>query len=109
YHGARRRGWPVAAAGVAPLVAVEWLYPALFPLRLGNALVGRTLWIQAADLGGPLLLSALAALANAALFETWRWLRGARRPPLGTSVLAGAVAAGGRGYGGGRGAGRARA
>ncbi len=102
YDGARRRGWPVAAAGIPGLVAVEWLYPSLFSLHLGNALVDRTLWIQAADLGGPLLLSALAGLANAAAFETWRWLRGARARPLGTWAFAGAAALLGAGYGAAR-------
>ena len=105
FRAARARGWPVALAGVAPLVAVEWLYPALFPLRLGNALVDRTLWIQTADLGGALLLSALTGLANAAAFEAWRLLRarlrGRAAPPpraaVGTwaaAALAGLAAAG---------------
>jgi apolipoprotein N-acyltransferase len=88
----RARGWPVAAAGPASLVAVEWLWPSLFPVHLGDALVERTHWIQIADLGGPLLLSALVALGNAAAFETWRWLAGARPRPLATwAVAAGAL------------------
>jgi apolipoprotein N-acyltransferase len=82
YAGARERGWPVALGGVAPLLAVEWLWPSLFPVHLGDALVERTAWIQIADLGGPLLVSALAIAANVAAFEAWRWLRGARSKPL---------------------------
>jgi apolipoprotein N-acyltransferase len=99
YHRVRRRGWPVAAAGVAPLVALEWLFPALFPLHLGNALVERTLWIQTADLGGPLLVTAQTVLASAALFEGWRFARGRRSRPGGTWALAGACAALAAGYG----------
>jgi len=99
YAVARARGWPVAAAGVLPLVAVEWLFPQLFPVHLGDAFVDRTRFVQLADLGGPLLVSALAVLVNAGLFETARWLARARRRPLATwLVTAGALAAA-AGYG----------
>jgi len=83
FRAARTRGWPVALAGVPALVATEWLYPALFPLRLGNALVDQTAWIQTADLGGPLLLSGLAGLANALAYEAVALARArlARRAP----------------------------
>lgn len=80
----RRRGWPVAAAGMAPLLVVEWLYPAIFPVYLGHALAERILVIQLSDLGGPLLLTAFLALTNAAAFETWRWLGGGRTAPAAT-------------------------
>jgi apolipoprotein N-acyltransferase len=99
YRGIRARGWPVALAGVAPLVALEWRFPVLFPVHLGNALVDRTLWIQTADLGGPLLLSAQTALASAALFESWRFARGRRARPVGTWLLAAVCAALAAGYG----------
>ena len=74
YHGVRRRGWPIAVAGVAPLVAVEWLQPQLFPLYAGNGLVAVPTWIQLADVGGPLLLTALLGVANVGVFAA------ARRP-----------------------------
>src|SRR6185369_9898002 len=52
-------------------------------LYLGNALVAAPITAQAADLGGPLLLTALVAAANAVVFDTWTWWRGARpRPAL---------------------------
>jgi apolipoprotein N-acyltransferase len=101
---ARARGWPIAVAGAASLVAVEWIWPALFPVHLGDALVARTAWVQIADLGGPLLLSALLALANAAAFETLRWLTAKRGPPLATWALAAGAAAGTFAYGAVRGA-----
>lgn len=84
YRGMRARGWPVALAGTAPLVALEWLYPQLFPAHLGDAFVDRTRFVQIADLGGPLVVTALAVLVNAALYETVHWLRGARRRPRAT-------------------------
>jgi apolipoprotein N-acyltransferase len=74
----RRRGVPMALSGVAPLVAIEWLQPQLFPVNAGSALVAVPASVQVADVGGPLLLSALLAGANVAVFETWRW-RCARR------------------------------
>jgi apolipoprotein N-acyltransferase len=100
YARARACGWPAAAAGVLPLVAVEWLFPQLFPVHLGDAFVDRTRFVQVADLGGPLLVTALAALASAALFEAVRWRAGARGASLaGALVSACALAAAGA-YGG---------
>jgi hypothetical protein len=94
-HALRRRGWPMVAAGIAPYVLVEWLQPQIFPLYAGNGLVAAPILAQAADLGGPLLLTALLAGANLVLFETVAWLDGRRAAP-GTvwstaAVVAGAV------------------
>jgi apolipoprotein N-acyltransferase len=99
YARARAHGWPVAAAGVLPLVAVEALFPQLFPVHLGDAFVDRTHFVQIAGLGGPLLVTALALLLSAALFETLRRLAGARGGSLASALVgAGALAAAG-GYG----------
>jgi apolipoprotein N-acyltransferase len=84
----RRRGWPIAVAGVAPLLVVEWLHPQLFPVYAGAGLVGVTPLVQIADLGGPLLLTALVGSVNAAAFETLVWLRGKRPLPLAALVCA---------------------
>ncbi len=92
----RRRGCPIALAGIAPLLVVEHLQLQIFPLYAGNALVelpGPPLWLQTADLGGPLLLSALVAGANVVAFETLRWWRGTRSRPAAVWVTALAVAA----------------
>ena len=79
----RARGWPGVVAGVAPLVAIEWLQPHLFPVDAGSGLTQAPVWtMQAADLGGPLLLTALVAAANVVAFETWSWWRGLRRRPV---------------------------
>jgi len=90
YALVRRRGWPVAAAGVAPLLAVEWVYPLLFPVHLGHALMELPVAIQIADLGGPLLMTSVLALINAAVLESWRWWRRERRRPTATLGLAAA-------------------
>jgi apolipoprotein N-acyltransferase len=99
YRALRARGRGVALAGIAPLVAIEWAYPALFPVRLGDALAGSNAWVQAADLGGALGLTAYVALANAALYEVWRWIRGARALPAGLVAAAGLAIVGGAVYG----------
>jgi apolipoprotein N-acyltransferase len=88
----RRRGWSLAVAGIAPLLVVEWLQPQIFPLYAGNALVDAPVWIQTADLGGPLLLTALLAVANLVAFETWAWRRAARSKPLALWTAAAALA-----------------
>lgn len=85
----RRRGWPLAAAAIPPLLAVEWLQPQVFPVYSGAALVLASPLVQIADLGGPLLLSALVGVLNVAAYGVWAWLRGERHPP----VVPGAVAA----------------
>jgi apolipoprotein N-acyltransferase len=82
YRRARQRGWSVVVASLPPLLALEWLYPSLFPVHLGDTLVDRTALIQCIDLGGPLLASALVAGASLAIFESWRWRSGERSRPL---------------------------
>jgi len=84
YAAVRRRGWPVAVAGVAPLLVLEWLKPQIFPVHAGSALVGVTPLVQIADLGGPLLLTAFATSLDVVVYETLAWLAGRRRRPLAT-------------------------
>jgi apolipoprotein N-acyltransferase len=95
----RRRGWPIVVAGIAPYVLVEWLQPQIFPLYAGNGLVAAPLLAETADLGGPLLLTALLAGANLVLFETVMWWDGRRSTPrtvwtVGTVVTLAALAYG---------------
>ncbi len=68
---------------------VEWLQPQIFPLYAGNGLVAVPLLAQTADVGGPLVLTALLAGANLVVFETVAWLDGRRRRPL--AVVGGAA------------------
>ena len=90
---------PVALAAVLPLCAIESLWPDLFPVHVGVALIDQIPWIQVADLGGPVLLSALVALANAALYETWRYARGGRPRPVAVWAVTAVLALAVRGYG----------
>lgn len=80
----RRRGWPLVLAGIPPLLVLEWLQPQLFPLYAGAGLVAAPMLVQTADLGGPLLLTALLGVPSLALVATWQWWRGTRPRP--TSV-----------------------
>ena len=77
----RERGAPLALAGIAPLLVVEWLQPQIFTVNAGAGLIGAPLLAQGADLGGPLLLSALVAAVNVAASAAWGWWRGERAAP----------------------------
>ncbi len=88
YAWLRRRGWSVALVAIPPLIAAEWLYPKLFPVYLANSLNQLPLLVQTADLGGPLLVTAVAAMVNLAVFETWRWRRAVRDAPRAVWAIA---------------------
>ena len=64
---AERNGWGIPLAWPLALVAGEALYPLLFPWYFGCSLVPASLLAQCSDLGGPMLLSAVLALANATI------------------------------------------
>jgi apolipoprotein N-acyltransferase len=66
---ARDRGWNPTLASVASLLACELLYPLLFPFYYGASFHQLPLLLQVADLGGPLLLTALAVVVSGALYE----------------------------------------
>ena len=66
---ARRAGVSLGVAAVPALVAVELLFPLLFPSYLANSQARVPLVTQIADLGGVLLVSALVALVNGAAYE----------------------------------------
>ncbi|MGZ6124161.1 MAG: hypothetical protein ACXWLR_04325, partial [Myxococcales bacterium] len=71
----RRTRWPAAALLPLSLVATEFAYPLLFQSYTGVALMPALPLAQIAELGGPLILSALQALVNGAVFdvfEAWR-------------------------------------
>jgi apolipoprotein N-acyltransferase len=99
FHGLRRRGWPLAVAGIVPLVAVEWLLPQVFPVYAGAGLLAVPTWIQIADLGGPLLLTAFLAAVNVGVYATLGWLRGQRGLPLGPWLATVVLVGGSFGYG----------
>jgi apolipoprotein N-acyltransferase len=99
YHRLRQKNLPVALAALPPLLVLEWRYPSLFPVHLGDTLVDQTALIQIVDLGGPLLASVLVALVNLAVFESWRWWRGERPRLLSTWICVGLAVFGAAGYG----------
>ena len=63
----RRLRWPLVVAGPLPLVAVEALQPQVFAAPLGAALLPVLPFAQAAELGGGLALTTLAATLAAGL------------------------------------------
>ena len=99
-RGGLRRGWPVALAGVAALVLVEWRQPQIFPLYAGNGLVAVPLLAQSADLGGPLLLTALLGTTNAVAYALLDWWAERRRSLRGVALAAFVLAIAVLGYGG---------
>ena len=91
YRALRRRGWSVSFVALPCWVLIEWVYPSLFPSFLSNSMHNQPLFVQTADLGGPLLVSIPIVLTNLALFETVRWQRGQRsmpRVPWGIAIVA---------------------
>ncbi|MEM7447259.1 MAG: apolipoprotein N-acyltransferase [Myxococcota bacterium] len=68
-HDAQRRGHAIPVAAIVLWCGLEWITPMIFPSYLGNSLHLLPPMIQIADLGGPILLSALLILVNSAFFE----------------------------------------
>lgn len=60
---------PIWLAFPAALCALEYLFPTLFPSFLATGFHNVVEFIQVADLGGPILLSAVAAVVNALIYE----------------------------------------
>ena len=95
----RKRGWSTVWVAIPPILLLEWLYPRLFPSYLATAFYRQTHFIQMADLGGPLLVSALLACINLAIYETLRWVTRQRRAPVSLLVFTSACIALAIGYG----------
>ncbi|MFK8002787.1 MAG: apolipoprotein N-acyltransferase [Polyangiales bacterium] len=68
YRRAVRNGFDKSLAAIAALVAIECLYPVLFPSFIGTGLHVMPWLIQIVDLGGPMLLSAIVMLINATIY-----------------------------------------
>lgn len=69
WHRLSALGLPAAFAFTLVHPAVEWAYPFLFHHYFGNSLHTVPVLIQIADLGGPLLVTALTAVVNGAVFD----------------------------------------
>src|SRR3954465_15774483 len=81
--GGRRTRWPATLLLPLSLVATEFVYPLLFQSYTGVALMPVLPLVQIADLGGPLLISALQAVVNGALFDAIEAWRAGRPAPIG--------------------------
>jgi len=69
---AEQRGWPPAAAFVLAFATGELLHPLLFPWYFAVTALGAPWFVQAADLGGVLLVGALLLGSSLALAELVR-------------------------------------
>ena len=81
-----RTGWHLAALLPVALVATEFVYPLLFQSYTGVALMPVLPLVQIADLGGALLLTALQALVNGALYDTLDAIVAKKRAPLAATL-----------------------
>jgi apolipoprotein N-acyltransferase len=99
YRWLRTRGVPTLLATLPPFMLIEWAFPQLFPSYLANSLHTLPIFLQVVDLGGPLLLSAVPALVNVALFELVRARFIERRWALRPVAAAAAMVALTLGYG----------
>ncbi len=85
-----RRGIPVVWTAPVTLVVIEWLYPGVFPLYLSSSQYEQTIFVQSADLWGPMGLSGIVALSSAVLYQTLAHFRRPRSalPIAGWAVFA---------------------
>lgn len=65
------RGWPLLLVFPLSLVASERVCPVLFPWHTAILTQGVPAWMQLADVGGPLLLSAWLGLVSAGFAQAW--------------------------------------
>jgi apolipoprotein N-acyltransferase len=91
-HGrATSRGWPAAPVFAAAFVASELVYPLLFPWYYAATIHKLPVLMQAADLGGPILIGLVLVAVNLAIAEPLR-ARLSKTPLnpriVGTGVLA---------------------
>jgi len=99
YRALRRRAWTTASIAIPIQLLMEWAYPALFQTYLANSFHMLRLPTQMADVGGPLLVSALIVLVNVTLYETGRWALGRRAAPRAMLVATTLASIASLGYG----------
>ncbi len=83
FRALRRIGWSALPATVIPYLASEFAFPMLFEHYYGNTFHSVPILAQVAELGGPLLATALAASSNGALYELffgWQQQRRVGKP-----------------------------
>jgi len=67
-HRGMKRGQQAWVMGVPALITLEHVFPALFPQYLANGFHEVPITLQLADLGGPMLVSAVIMLVNCAVW-----------------------------------------
>jgi apolipoprotein N-acyltransferase len=88
WRRARERGFNATLALVAAYLTAETLFPMLFDHYYGNSFHMLPRLVQVADLGGPMLLTALAMAGNGALYEILRArVRGEGFPKVSPAVF----------------------
>lgn len=94
YRRARDRGFGATLSLVVAFLAAELVFPQLFDNYYGNSFHMLPTLVQVADLGGPMLLSALSMLGNGAAYMLVRaFLHNDERwPRAAPAVFAGALA-----------------
>jgi apolipoprotein N-acyltransferase len=75
YHRARQHGGSVIAATCAAMCLAEWIFPMLFKHYFGVSLHAQPVLLQVADVGGPLLVTALLCTVNAGVYAAYTALR----------------------------------
>jgi apolipoprotein N-acyltransferase len=66
------RGLSPTWSVVVSLLVCEWLYPLLFPFHYGAAFHGVPVFLQVAELGGALAVTAITAMTSGAVYEVLR-------------------------------------
>lgn len=93
WRRARERGFNATLALVAAYLTAETVFPMLFDHYYGNSFHMLPTFVQVADLGGPMLLTAVAMAGNGALYEVMRARVRKERPPwISPAVFAGMLA-----------------
>lgn len=95
YRRARERGFEATLSLVVAFLAAEMVFPQLFDNFYGNSFHMVPHLVQVADLGGPMLLSALAMLGNGAAYVVVRaiLIPEERWPKVAPAVFVAALAA----------------
>jgi apolipoprotein N-acyltransferase len=75
---ATRRGWPATLVFPLSLVAIEAIYPCVFPWCTGFLTSSVPAWMQLAELGGPLLLSAWLGVVHSGLARAYELVQDGR-------------------------------
>lgn len=93
WHRGKSRGWNGTLVAVAAFAAVEQLFVNLFPFYYGTSFHVVPVLMQIADLGGPILLTILAAVVSSAIYEIGRAVAAKRPIPRKEPIVAVALVA----------------